>query len=36
MIESKQLTVQKFVKLNLKGKVGLYYRRVNQAIDLIT
>jgi hypothetical protein len=36
MIESKQLTLQRFVKLNLKGKVGLYYRRANGAIDLIS
>jgi hypothetical protein len=35
MIESKQLALQKFVKFNIKGKVGLYYRKADQSIDMI-
>jgi hypothetical protein len=36
MIESKQLSMQKFAKFNIKGKVGLYFRSPHNEINLIT
>lgn len=35
-IQSKHLSMKKFVKLNIKGKTGLYYRKTPEDIDLIT
>lgn len=28
--------MKKFVKLNIKGKIGLFYKKTPKAIDLIT
>ena len=36
VIQSRQPNMKKFVKLNIKGKTGLYYRKTTEDIDLIT
>lgn len=36
LVESKHINPQKFVKLTIKGKTGLYYRNVKNEIDLIS